>query len=275
MTRIASLLLLGFLVLGLGRPALAGRALAKAGSEKRTAEKPTADRVAKEKAAKKACATGNYQEGVDTLADLFVDTNDVVYVYNQGRCYQQNNRWEQAISRFQEYLRKARDLPASERAETQRQIDDCQESLAKASPAVPPPMAATNPTPAAQSATPAPLSQPEPTDLHSTASQGSRGKGLRVAGLIVAGVGVAAVGTGVGLALKANSLSTAEYSRSRESERSSLRTWGFVSYGVGAAAIATGAVLYVVGWTRRSSSSVAFLPSVAPDGASLSLQGSF
>ena len=94
-------------------------------------------------------------------------------------------------------------------------------------------------------------------------------------GIVLASVGVAAIATGVGLALKSQSLSTKDYSQSREDERSSLKTWGLVSYGVGAAAIAAGAVLYIVGWPSDQSSSVAFLPIVAPDGASLLLKGRF
>jgi hypothetical protein len=96
-----------------------------------------------------------------------------------------------------------------------------------------------------------------------------------VAGIIVAAVGVATVGTGVGLALKSQSLSTKDYSQSREDERASLKTWGFVSYGVGAAAIATGAILYIVGWPRDPASGVALLPVAAPEGASILLRGRF
>jgi hypothetical protein len=96
-----------------------------------------------------------------------------------------------------------------------------------------------------------------------------------VAGIISAAVGVAAVGTGVGLALKANSLPATDYSRSREDERASLKTWSLVGYGAGAAAIVTGVVLYVVGWPSEQSSSVALLPVVAPDGASVLLNGRF
>jgi tetratricopeptide (TPR) repeat protein len=110
------------------------------------ADKPLS-KAAKEKAAKKACATGDFAKGVDLLADLFVDTNDFSWVYNQGRCYQQNNRWEQAISRFREYLRKAKDISESDRAETERQIADCELSLGKTSQVAPPPVAATLPVP--------------------------------------------------------------------------------------------------------------------------------
>jgi hypothetical protein len=106
-------------------------------------------------------------------------------------------------------------------------------------------------------------------------SDSNKGRGLRVAGIISAAVGVAAVGTGVGLALKANGLSSTDYSQSREDQRASLKTWSMVGYGVGAAAIATGVVLYIVGWPSEQSSSVALLPVVVPDGASLLLNGRF
>ena len=45
------------------------------------------NREAQEKAAKKACITGDYRKGVEILADLYVESNDPTYVYNQGRCF--------------------------------------------------------------------------------------------------------------------------------------------------------------------------------------------
>jgi len=262
MTRIISTLSIGLAMVCLAGPT--------------HAEKPLS-RAAKEKAAKKACATGDYAKGVDLLADLYVESNDISWVYNQGRCYQQNNRWEQAISRFREYLRKGKDISESDRAETERQIADCELSMGKTSQVAPPPVVATSPLPVTRpetQASDAPAStvstKPEPPPVDR-----SRGKGLRVAGIVSAAVGVAAVGTGVGLALKANGLSTTDYSRSREDQRASLKTWSMVGYGVGAAAIVTGVVLYVVGWPNEQSSGVALLPVVAPDGATLLLNGRF
>jgi len=223
---------------------------------------------AMEKAAKKACATGDFQKGVDVLADLFVETNEPTYIYNQGRCYQQNNRWEQAISRFREYLRKAQNLSDGDRNETERQIKDCQESFAAATQTAPVP-AATRPPDATVEASAVPIQPAQP------APDVNQGSGLRTAGIVIAAVGLASLGTGVGLALKAQSLSTKDYSQSRENERNSLKAWVLASYGVGAAAIATGAVLFIVGWPRVHSSSVALLPAVAPDGASVTLRGRF
>jgi hypothetical protein len=261
MTRIAHPLFVGLFTVVLTGSAFADKPLSK---------------TAKEKAAKKACAMGDFQKGADILTDLFVETNDTTYVYNQGRCYQQNNRWEQAISRFREFLRKAKDLSDSDRVDTERQIADCEASLAKVSP---PPVAPAPPVPVTHVETPPPALEPAIPEVSSTPapppSDGSRGKGLRVTGIVLAAVGVAAIGAGVGLAVKANGLSNKDYSQDRENERASLKTWGFVSYGVGAAAIATGAILYIVGWPSEQSSSVALLPAFAPDGASVLLKGSF
>jgi len=233
--------------------------------------------AAKEKAAKKACAMGDFQKGADILTDLLLETNDPNYIYNQARCYQQNARWEQAINRFREFLLKAKDLSKRDRAETEQQLADCESSLAKAAQVAPPPVAPAppvptthveTPPPAPASATPMVSNEPSPSDS-------TQGKGLRVTGIILASVGVAAVATGVGLSLKANSLSTKTYSQDRENERSSLKTWVWVSYGVGAAAIATGAILYIVGRPSDQSSSVALLPIVTPNEASVLLRGRF
>jgi hypothetical protein len=60
--------------------------------------------------AKKTCASGDFRKGVDLLADLYIRSDDATYVYNQGRCYEQNHQWKGAIDRFREYLRKAGDV---------------------------------------------------------------------------------------------------------------------------------------------------------------------
>jgi hypothetical protein len=233
-----------------------------------------------EKAAKKACSVGDFQKGVDILADLFVDTNDATYVYNQGRCYQQNSRWDQAVNRFREYLRKVKDLTDSDRAEVDRQIAECETSLGKVAP---PPVAAA-PPPVALVESPAPTSKPVTPEVATKQSpppsEGSQRKSLRTAGIVCAIVGLAAVGAGVGLALKTQSITSDENkaggaTKVQEDQRKSLVTWGWVGYGVGAAAIATGAILYIVGWPSDQSTKVALLPMLAPDGASVMLKGKF
>jgi Flp pilus assembly protein TadD len=68
-----------------------------------------ADRLdAKERKARVECAAGNFTEGVRLLAELWVETEDATHLYNQGRCYGQSGQNDLAISRFREYLRKAR-----------------------------------------------------------------------------------------------------------------------------------------------------------------------
>jgi hypothetical protein len=42
---------------------------------------------------------------VQLLSELFVSTMDPTFIYDQARCFQQNRRYEDAIARFQEYLR--------------------------------------------------------------------------------------------------------------------------------------------------------------------------
>ncbi len=260
---------MSILSLGLFTVALAGSAFA---------EKPLS-KAAREKAAKKACAMGDAQKGADILTDLLVEFNDPNYIYNQARCYQQNNLFSQASSRFREYLRKAKDISESDRAETERQIADCEQSLAKASLPTPSPTSATSPVPATHPETEAQttgiVAAKAPSNPEPSPPAAGQGKGLRVAGIIVAAVGVATIATGFGLALKSQSLSTKDYSQSREDERASLKTWGLVSYGVGAAAIVTGAVLYVIGWPSAPATGVALLPVAAPDGASILLRGKF
>jgi tetratricopeptide (TPR) repeat protein len=260
MRRPLSVLFLGLFTVVLADSAFADQPLSKA---------------ARENAAKKACALGDFQKGADILTDLLLETSDSNYIYNQARCYQQSAQWPQAVNRFREFLRKAKHLSKSDRTETEQQLADCEESLAKAAQVAPPPVAPAPPVPTTQTPPPAPEPATPEVSSKPSPSDGTQGKGLRVSGIILASVGVAAVAAGVGLSLKANSLSTKTYSQDRENERSTLKTWVWVSYGVGAAAIATGAILYIAGRPSDQSSSVALLPIVTPNEASVLLRGRF
>ncbi len=60
---------------------------------------------ARERVARKACLAGDYAKGVAILADLFVITMDPVFIFDQGRCFEQNGRNEQAINRFRRQVR--------------------------------------------------------------------------------------------------------------------------------------------------------------------------
>jgi hypothetical protein len=98
-----------------------------------------ASRASLDRQARKACLSGDYLKGVSILADLFVDTGDANYLYNQGRCYEQNVRYVEAAERFREYLRKATKLTNKERSETEKHIADCEAAIAKAHPPEPTP----------------------------------------------------------------------------------------------------------------------------------------
>ncbi len=78
----------------------------------------------KERKARVECAAGNFAEGVRLLAELWVATSDVNYLYNQGRCYEQSGQNDLAVSRFREYLRKAEKLPRKDVERVNQRIDE-------------------------------------------------------------------------------------------------------------------------------------------------------
>jgi hypothetical protein len=82
-------------------------------------------KASKERAARKACLAGNADKGSEILSDLWLDYHDPTHIYNLGRCYEQNHRYEDAVSRFREYLLKAPKLTEAERAETEKHIATC------------------------------------------------------------------------------------------------------------------------------------------------------
>ena len=113
-----------------------------------------ANTESKERAAKKACLVGDVEKGVEILADLYVDTNDSVYLYNQGRCFEQNGKNAQAVLRFKEYLRKAKKLPKTETDAVLQKIDELQGTAGQRE-AQPAPVPAAQPSAAAAPAAPA------------------------------------------------------------------------------------------------------------------------
>jgi tetratricopeptide (TPR) repeat protein len=263
-----------FLVLGIPLSAFALHA----------AEKNATSLQVREKAAKKACAIGDYQKGIEILADLYVDTNEPTYVFNQGRCYQQNSRFEQAIDRFREFLRKMPNLTAEDKAGVENHIADCEELLRKTA------LASQSSQPEASPPAPAqtiPHVDDSPTqNLESPAITSERaGSGLRAVGLVSIGIGMVASAAGVYFNLQAENLAdeiekpeSGTYSK-KEKNRADYRKWGLISYGVGAATIVTGTILYIVGRTRGTNDSagneLSFLPSFAPGGAGLIMRGGF
>jgi len=152
--------------------------------------------AARERQAKKACLSGDYVKGVSILAELYVETEEPTYLYNQGRCYEQNVRYVEAAERFREYMRKARRMTAKEKADAEKHIAECEAAIAKTraiEPVQPPP-----PPPAPVA--PQPVPTPEPVMLQQTpvlqpATEGSPWQ--HTAKWIAAGAAVGFLGLGV------------------------------------------------------------------------------
>jgi hypothetical protein len=220
---------------------------------------------ARERAAKKACLTGDVTKGVKLLADLFIDTSDPTYIYNQGRCFEQNDRCEDAISKFREYLRKASKANLADKLDAEKHITDCQALLGKketeAVQPLPPPLTAPPPeVPKMVVPEPNPPEQAKPgsskpdrveTKVIESAKPSSAGSGLRTVGVVAVATGAVALAAGVGLNLKHNSMISdlqKGYDPDRDSSATTYRTLTLVGYGVGAACMVGGAILYYFGW---------------------------
>jgi len=230
--------------------ACTGVILALTVAARRPACAQTASTQSREADARKACLTGDYQRGAALLAELFADTGEATYIYNQARCYQQNGRPDEAINHFREYLRVAKNLPADVIAETEAHIREM-EAMKAAAGAHPP---ATTPEPA----TPPPITSPPPSPSVAPSAELSsspepaepRGRRLRIAGLAVGAVGAVAFVGGVLLGVQAQNLSDDVHNRYSQDafdrgQRAGKLQW--VGYGLGIAGLATGAVLFVMG----------------------------
>jgi len=231
----------------------------------------------RERAAMRACLTGDAAAGVAILADLFIDTKDTTYLFNQGRCFEQNRQYEEAIGRFREYLIKAKDLRPEHKADTQKHIAACESYLQGKH------VEAAKPEPAKVVAEPAPAAESRPAETVVAApipvAQGRAGSGLRITGLVVAVVGGAGLVTGLILNLKANSMSSDVeklYDPSADSSRKRYETAAWIGYGAGGVCLAGGAVLYYLGWRRgENETAMAFIPAVGPNMVGTVFRGRF
>lgn len=255
------------------------REKAAAGKEgKAGKEREESDRAARERTARKACLAGDYAKGVDILAELFVDTRDPNYLFNQGRCFEQNRRYQDAIARFQEYLvASGPKLSPEDTLVAEQRVKACKEMLSqeRAESGV-----AVAPQPVLPAPTPEPLAPAATLTQTAPPPPRSDGAGLRIGGVVVASVGVAAVGAGVLLNLKANSMVDDMYATNngytKESQRKNYETIAWIGYGVGAACIATGAVLYTLGLRAKSrANNLALVPAVGAGGLGATLMGGF
>lgn len=262
--------------------------------------------------ARKDCLTGKYESGVALLAELFVETGNANFIYNQARCYEQNARPEDAINRFREYLRVAKDISQADKTGVEHHIAECRELQAEqqkrlllASPPSPAASAASasqrtaqstaaapSPSPASAASGAAPPPAPAQSGTGAAAvsdtakqAQNARGSGLRITGRVILGVGLAAAATGVVFSLlvsnaKQQMESNADkkiYDSALDSRGRTYDTWQWVSYGTGAGLLVVGVILRIVDFAaaRQAALSVALVPSIGPGQGGLALQGSF
>jgi tetratricopeptide (TPR) repeat protein len=258
-------------------------------------------KTAKERAAKKACLSGDSDAGVAILTDLYVDTNDVNYIFNQGRCLEQSERCAEAIVRFHEYQRKTKDADIASDGRAERHIADCEEFLKRAKDGERPSPSADASSPRRGSAASTALGRA--TDSHGPSSAGpgqeameashaqagvqaslpqtSPGRVLRIAGEVTFAVGVAGVAAGLGFALAANHLTDeleakpARYQPSKESSQANYATSSRVSYVAGAACLAGGALFYYLGWRKGREFSATLEPMVSAQSAGALVQVAF
>jgi len=217
--------------------------------------------------AKTACAAGDVKQAIHLLAELYTETNDPIWVFNQGRCYQQNNLFPQGVARFKEFLRKNTNGPVEDSREAQQYIDEMEAEMRRQEAAgVAPPVA--SPVPVAAVA-PVSIQIPQP-----QAPGPQAGRGLRRAGVAVLALGGASLAAGVVFALLMRQAQSDIEARTKSgpvpystvSEKfSDGRTYEdlqWVGYGVGVSAAITGGVLYYLGARKAREAAAATL--VAP-----------
>jgi hypothetical protein len=251
-----------------------------------------ATRDVKERAAKRACLNGDTAKGVQILTELYISSEDPVYLYNQGRCFEQNNRYEEAIGRFREFLRKTTGSSGADSADAEsakKHIADCEAVLGRKPvatepgvtpgqsppPSLPPEPKATQPEPKATQSEP--KATPPESGLRKPAAiaDASAGSGLRMAGIATASVGAAAIVAGVLFNLKANSTVSdlqKRYDDGSFSSSKDYKTGSQIAYGAGAVCVVAGAVLYYFG---ASANDVTVTPVAFQGGAAAMLTGAF
>jgi hypothetical protein len=205
-----------------------------------------------------ACAAGSVAEGVALLAGLYAQTKDPTYVYNQGRCYQQNGQLEPALNRFHEYLRVGTKEPPPDIARAQGFIKEIEDSLAR---------------------TRAIQAEQERARQAAAAPDGAlsdrRRSRLHVAATLLGVVAVASITTGAVMGLRSQSIEReidkevqanpvivdAAGLKRRLADGGRYETWQWIGYGVGVAA-AAGAVttLAFAELSRPAREQVAFVP---------------
>lgn len=212
-------------------------------------------------AALAACASGDVQKGIAILGELYAETRNPAFVFNQARCYQKNNQLEQARASFSEYLRIGVNEPAEDLQRAQGYVKEIDDSLARQRAAAP---------------------APTPIVVAPAGNDGERKHTLRVASIVLAGVGVAAIAAGAVMSLKVKGINddiNGQFAgqdyvtdvpalQQKVSDGERYETWQWVGYGIGIAAMAGAATTFILS-TRGSTPeqpAVAITPVLAPGG---------
>jgi tetratricopeptide (TPR) repeat protein len=119
----------------------------------------------REMKARELFAAQRYQDALDIYIKLYAEKLHPNYLRNIGRCYQNLGDPDKAIGSFREYLRKAKSLPAEERAEIEGYIKEMEDlKRQRETPPPPPPEPAHVPPPVVNQPLPPPhvVSVPPP-----------------------------------------------------------------------------------------------------------------
>ena len=107
------------------------------------------DEAAADLKARTYFVSGEFKQALEIYTRLYVETMHPTYLRNIGRCQQNLGEPDKAIASFREYLRKAKDLSADQRAEIEgyiAEMEQLKQSKGKsAEPAGAPPPAAPPP----------------------------------------------------------------------------------------------------------------------------------
>jgi hypothetical protein len=204
----------------------------------RAADPATTGDDERPKAALAACASGDAAKGIAILGQLYAETRNAGYVFNQGRCYQKNNQLEQARSSFAEYLRIGSSEPPEDIQRAQGFVKEIDEALARQRESEPAPV----------------LVMPAP-----PAGEGRR-HSLRVTSIVLVGIGVAAIATGAYLGLKVKQtnddinrefagmdyVTDGAHLQQQLSDGERYETWQWVGYGLGIAAMAGAVTAFIL-----------------------------
>jgi hypothetical protein len=222
--------------------------------------------------AKAACVSGDFQRGVQLLAELYLASSDPIWIFDQARCYQQNAQPTLALSRFQEFLRKSQGAPDEDIRDAQTYIAEIEAQQRGQS---------------ATSGTTNTLTLSK----QNQATQPESGRGLRYTGVGVGILGVTALATGVVFSVLVRQTQNSVENQTKNdvaplstidgklADGHRYETLQWISYGVGAAAVVAGSVLYWTGATsaaggpRMSSTFVA--PVFTANGAGANLHMAF